>query len=152
MRALRVVAAWLLAVLCATLLGAVVQTQFNLASLSGLGVEVSLAERLRATLHDLVNFSPLYAVVVAAAFLPAFLLSGLLARGWPRWRLPLHVAAGLAAIPVALLVMNRLLPVTPIAAARGQAGVLALGLCGALAGLVFARLAGRRTAEAADRP
>lgn len=146
MRVLRVVAAWLLAVLCATLLGTLVQTQFNLAALAGLGVAVSLGERLQATLHDLVNFSPLYATVVAAAFLPAFTVSGLLARAWPRWRQPLHLAAGLAAIPVALLVMHRLLPVMPISAARTQAGVLALALCGALAGLVFARLSPRRRA------
>jgi hypothetical protein len=152
MYALRVVAAWLLAVLLATVLGAVVQTQFNLASLTGMGVEVSLAQRIGATLHDLVNFSPLYGLLVAAAFLPAFTVSGLLARGWPRWRIPLHVGAGLTAIPVALLVINRLLPVNPLSAARGQAGVLALGLCGALAGMVFARLARRRTAEARDRP
>lgn len=140
MRAPGIIVAWLLAVLIATLLGSIVQTQFNLAALSGLGVDISGATRLRATAHDLTGFTPLYGAVIAAAFLIALPLAALLARRWQSLRTWLYVLAGSLGILTALLVMTAVMPITPVAAARTAPGLLALAACGVVAGWAFARL------------
>jgi hypothetical protein len=141
MRALGRVTAWLAAALVATLLGTIVQTQFNLAALQALNVHVSGTTRLQATAHDLVGFSPVYGALVAITLLLALTSSGLLARRWPSWRIGLHMLAGFAGVVVMLLLMNALLPVTVIAATRSLAALLLMATCAGLAGWVFARLA-----------
>jgi len=141
MRAFGRVTAWLAAVLVATLLGTIVQTQFNLAALQALSVQVSAATRLQATAHDLVGFSPVYGALVAIALLLALMISGLLARRWPSGRVRLHMLAGFAGVLVMLLLMNALLPVTVIAATRSLPALLLMAACAGLAGWVFARLA-----------
>ena len=78
MTVLRIVFLYLLAVLVATLLGSLVQTQFNLAALQAMGVPVDGTTRLHSSLHDLRFFSPFLAVMVAACLL--------LATGWPLGR------------------------------------------------------------------
>ena len=50
---------WLLAVLATTLVGSIVQTQFNLAQLAALGQPVGLGLRLHTTGLDLLRFAPL---------------------------------------------------------------------------------------------
>lgn len=138
MRKLRTVVAWFAAVLVTAVAGSVIQTQFNLAMIRRLGAPVSLTDRLETTLHDLAGFTPTYALLVAAGFLIALPVSGLLARFWPAGRMVLHGLAGGTAIVGALLVMNALLPVTMIGAARFPSGIATLALPGMLGGLLFA--------------
>ncbi|MCC5868243.1 MAG: hypothetical protein JJU27_06995 [Gammaproteobacteria bacterium] len=140
MRAPGIIVIWLLAVLIATLLGSIVQTQFNLAALASLGVDISTATRLRATAHDLAGFTPLYGAVIAACYVIALPLAALLARRWPTLRTGLYVLAGGLSILAALLLMAVVMPITPVAAARSASGLLALAACGIVAGWVFARL------------
>ncbi len=142
MRAIGVIVIWLLAVLIATVLGSIVQTQFNLAALTGLGVDISAATRLRATVHDLTGFTPLYGAVIAAAFLVALPLASWLARRWPGLRTGLYLLAGSLGILAALLLMAAVMPITPVAAARTLSGLLALAACGLVAGWTFATLHG----------
>jgi hypothetical protein len=132
------VLAWIAAVAMATVTGSIVQTQFNLAMIRELGAPVPWHLRLETTLHDLLHFAPTYALLVGAAFLVAFALSGLLARSWPGTRTAMHTLAGGAGIAAALLLMNRVLPATVIGAARFNTGILALALTGALGGLLYA--------------
>ncbi|MEB3734844.1 hypothetical protein ULF88_13755 [Halopseudomonas pachastrellae] len=75
MTVLRIVFLYLLAVLVATLLGSLVQTQFNLAALQAMGVPVDGTTRLHSSLHDLRFFSPFLAVMVAACLLLALPLA-----------------------------------------------------------------------------
>lgn len=138
MRKLRTAVAWFAAVLVTAAAGSVVQTQFNLAMIQRLGAPVPLTDRVETTLHDLVGFAPTYALLVAAGFLIALPVSGLLARFWPAGRMVLHALAGGTAIVGALLMMNALLPVTVIGAARFPSGVATLALSGMLGGLLFA--------------
>ena len=139
MRWMRSLVAWIAAVAVAAMLGSIVQTQFNLAMIRDLGAPVPWNLRLDTTLHDLVHFAPTYALLVAAAFLIALAVSGLLARRWPRARVSLHTIAAGTGIATALLLMNWILPATVIGAARFGTGILALALAGALGGLLFAR-------------
>jgi hypothetical protein len=131
---------WLLAVLATTLVGSIVQTQFNLAQLASLGQPVDIGLRLHTTWLDLLRFAPPFAAIVAVGFLIALPLASWLARrgagrGW------LHPLAAAVALLVALLLMRWLVGLTPIAAARGPLGMTALVLAGALGGWVWGRRA-----------
>lgn len=132
--------AWLAAVMVTSLLGSVIQTQFNLSRLSALGAEVSLEERMRTTLFDLASFAPTWAVIVALALLLAFLVAAVVAHYAAGWRTGWMALAGFAGVAAALLIMDLLLPVTPLAAARTMTGFLTMSLAGAVGGWVYAGL------------
>lgn len=132
---------WLLAALLSGGLGTVIQTQVNLHAIAALGAPVPPAVRLSATGTDLLGFAPLWAVLCAVAFLPAFPVASWLAARVPgRCVAPLHALAGGAAVMVMLLVMEAVLPVMPVAAARTPPGMLAMALPGLAGGWLFARL------------
>jgi hypothetical protein len=137
---LRMLLAWLLAAAVTAVTGSVVQSQFNLAAIAAIGAPVSFGARLQVTLHDLVHFAPTFGLISAAGFLVAFLVAALLVRRRPARRTFLYTLAGAAAIVAAIGLMNAMLPVTAIGAARSWAGILALALTGALGGWSFARV------------
>lgn len=139
MKAFRIFLGWGIAVVSAVVLGSVIQTQFNMASLVRLGVDVGWGQRLYATWHDLVNFTPAYALLVSIAFALAWPVAGLLGRWLPDHRPLRFTLAGFAAIWVMIAVMNLALPVTGIAATRSLSGVIALSLVGAVAGWLYTR-------------
>lgn len=132
---------YLTAVAATSVSGSIVQTQFNLAALQELGVSIPLDVRLDTTAQDLLGFAPLFAALVAAALLVVFVVAGLLLRWRPLPVMSLHVLAGTAAILALLLIMDAMLPITPIAAARSTGGLLSLSLSGAVGGLLFAAIA-----------
>jgi hypothetical protein len=143
MKFLKFLWAWLAATLVTAASASVVQTQFNLAAITGLGAPVPPALRLQTTLQDLAGFAPGFAAVAAGGLLVALPVAAWLARRLPTRRVLLHTLAGTAAVVAAILLMNALLPVTPIGATRSLAGFLALAACGALGGWTFARLSTR---------
>ena len=139
MSVIRVVLGWTIAVLTAVLTGSVIQTQFNLSRIAELGPEVGLGTRLAATWHDLLHFTPAYALLVSIAFAIAWPVAGLLKRWLPEQRTLLFALAGFSAIWVMIAIMNRALPVTAIGATRSLSGVIALSLMGAVAGWLYTR-------------
>lgn len=141
--ALRIVLAWLAAVLVAAALGSLVQSQFNMAAIAGLGVEVPVREWGRAAAHDLVHFGPFWAAVVGVALLFGFPVAAGLARFASGARHALYFLAGGVAVMCALVIMSALLPVTLVAAARHATGMALMALGGAVGGLVFAQLSER---------
>lgn len=132
---------WAIAVLIAVLLGSLVQTGFNLAAIAGLGIGLSIGDVLRTVLHDLIRFTPSYALLIATAFLIAWPVAAGMQRIFPGQRRLLFTLAGFSAIWTTIAIMNRALPVTAIAATRELQGTLMLALTGALAGWVYTRLA-----------
>lgn len=139
MKSLRVMLGWVIAVVAAVVAGSIVQTQFNLSRIDELGASVDLTTRAWATWHDLINFTPVLALLVSIAFAIAWPVAGLLKRRLHGHRTLLFTLAGGSAIWVMISVMNRALPVTAIGVTRDLAGVLALALCGAVAGWLYAR-------------
>lgn len=139
---LRRLGAFLVAVVVAVALGAMIQTQYNLAALAALGVEIPLAIRLRTTGQDLLGFSPVYAVLVTVALLCSLPVAALCARRLSARAQPLvYGLAALVALVVAVLVTNQLVPMpTLIAATRAWHGLLLLALAAGVSGVVFARL------------
>jgi hypothetical protein len=142
-RPMRVALAFAVGVLTAAALGSIAQTQINLAAIEGLSADVPLAVRMHTTVEDLLGFGPLYAAIVAAAFLVAMPLASFIGRRARTAYLALHALAGAAAILAAILLINAVLPMTPIAATRHLAGTAALALAGAIGGLVYGVLRGR---------
>ncbi len=134
----------LLAWLLATVWGSVVQTQWNMQALAGLGVEIPLAERIRMTGLDLIGFAPLYAGILAAGWLPALAVAALLARRWPAWRAPLLALAAAVGMVAAVRAVDAVAPMPVfIDATRHLPGLLAMASGAAIAGLLYARLTAR---------
>ena len=139
---------FLLAVLLASVIGTVLQTQFNLANLQALGAPMPFAVRAQTTCLDLLSFSPTFGVLVLFGFIFALPAASGLARCWPIARWVLFALAGALAVWTAMAVANALLPMpTLIAANRSVAGTLWLMASGSLGALLFAALQ-RRAATA----
>ncbi len=134
----------LLALVLAAAWGSVVQTQWNLQALVGLGLEIPWADRLRTTGQDLIGFGPVYAGILAAGWLPALAVAALLARWWPAGRpLLLALAAG-AGMVAAVRTIDAVAPMPVfIDATRHLPGLLAMAIGAVTAGWLYARLTSR---------
>lgn len=141
----KILFAWFLAVLTGAVSGSFVQSWVSTAAIARIHEPVALADRLYVVGHDLVHFAPTWGAIMALGLLVAFSVAAWLGRRWPHARGLLFPLAGMAAVWTALLIMEQLLPVTVVAAARGVGGWLSLGLGGALAGVVFFRVSGYRS-------
>ncbi len=126
------------AVAIAALLGSVVQTQINLAAITALGPEISLAVRLQTTWFDILGFGPVLALLVAPGFILALPLAALLARALPRARAVLFPLAGVLALWAALRTVDAFAPMpTLIAATRTLPGTLAMAACAGVGAWTF---------------
>lgn len=137
-RFLRYAGVFVGAVVVAGVVASVFSTQFVIAGLQGIDVEVPFLTRLSMTVDD---FGILSAMIpaLAACFLPGFLVAGLL---WPRvpgGRTFWFVLAGGTALVTELLIMQANFDLMPIAGARSTFGLLMQGVAGAFGGWLFAR-------------
>jgi len=137
---LRVLKAFFPTVLATYALASLLVTQFNLASLKGMGVAIALPDRLAASLHDLMGLSSSYLILILVAFTLALPLAAGLVHMLPRFRLLLYVVAGAVAIVAIHVIFKLALGVNGIAAVRSTAGLLAQGVAGALGGYLYHRL------------
>ncbi|MHA6287576.1 hypothetical protein [Maricaulis sp. CAU 1757] len=151
---MRMLLAFLLAVLVGAVLVSIANTHVVLGALAAVGAEIPAGVRFDAIQRDLVGFGPTLAVLVFIAFLVAFPTAGFVARILgPGWRRLGYTLAGGTAIAVMMLgitaVYGQILgaTVTPVASSRELQGLLTLALGGAAAGFLFASL----TPSAADR-
>ena len=134
---LRVLGAYLAAVLVTHAGAVIAHTQSVMASLADMGVDVSLEERLGATFHDLLGMAPLFLPILAVALGVAFAVAGAIIRRVPHWRpLGYSLAGGLAVLAVHV-VLYQTFSITPIAGARSALGLTAQALAGAFGGWVF---------------
>ncbi|AMM24180.1 hypothetical protein [Variovorax sp. PAMC 28711] len=120
--------------------GSLVQTQFNLNALVALGVEMPLRLRLLTSAQDLAGFGPVYAGILLAGWIPAFLVAAWLAYKAPRLRVVLFALAAGAALVLAVRVTDAVAPMPVlIDATRGLGGLLTMAAGSALGGALFAR-------------
>jgi hypothetical protein len=140
MKISKAIFAYLLAVVATTVLGSIAATQFILAELRTMQVEVPFGVRIETTVHDIIGMSPTFAPIVAGALFVAFLVAALLTRFVPlpdrRW----YLVGGFVAIIAALLLIKAVLGGTPIAGARDTLGMVSQGMAGLLGGWIFAKL------------
>lgn len=136
----RLLLAFLTAVLVATVWGSIVQTQFNLNALVGIGVDISPGVRVRTTASDIFSgFSPTYgAYVVLPSLLVAFAAAWLLSHIQPKYTMPWFTLAGAVAILIGNPVVNFLSPLALLVGATRDFSCLALmALGGGAAGVIF---------------
>lgn len=133
----RVLSAYLVAVLVAYAAAAVAQTQSMLANLQDMGVDVTLGDRLAATGHDLLGMATLFLPMIAAGFALALPVAAGIIRMLPRWRPVGYALAGGVALLAIHLLLQQAFNITPISAARTALGLTVQALSGALGGWVF---------------
>lgn len=141
---LRVLKAYVASVFIAYLLASVAATQVVLSQVSAMGVGVSPADRLSASLHDLLGLASSYLVLIAVAFALAMPMAAGLCRRLARQRALLYTLAGFTAIVALHMIMKAVLGVSGIAATRSLPGLLFQGAAGAVGGLCFHALTPRR--------
>lgn len=140
-RVLKIMAAWVLAVLATVLVGVVFQTQNVIARLNDIGANVSLTDRLSMTSYDIIHLGSLYGAFIAIAFLIAFLSGGIVFHLAKFGRPFVYVVAGAVAILIMLFAMKQVFFDTHlIAGARDALGISLQMLAGAIGGFVFARM------------
>lgn len=145
----RVVKAFLPAVIAAYLLASILFTQTILATVQSFGLEVSFAQRLAATWHDIVGMASSYLVLLMVAFLIALPAAAGLTRILPSRRALLFTLAGFVAVVAMHVIMKAVLGISGIAVTRTLIGLIGQGLAGALGGYVYHRLS--RKPSAIDR-
>lgn len=152
-RILRVLIAFLVAVVTATVVACIIGTQFVLAALSGIGVDIPLADRLATTWYDLINFgfipSPSfgfsYGMVIATGLFIAFLVAAALSYFLPRFRTIIYAVAGGVAILTFLGSSYFVFGASMFAFAQTPMGLLTQGAAGAVGGWVFAKYSRQET-------
>lgn len=145
MAIIRIVVGYALSVIIATVLGALVHTQVNLAGIAAAGAPTPLDLRLETSLGDLAGLAPVFGPVVAIAFAVGFAVAAvlrLLLRPLAGVAFPLAGAAAMATALVAMKIAYA--GVTPLGSARTAVGFGLLCLVGAVGGLVFGAFAARR--------
>ena len=137
---LRLLNAFLAAVVIAYLLASILFTQTILATVQSFGLEVSFAQRLGATWHDIIGMASSYLLMLLVAFLIALPVAARLARLIPSRRALLFTLAGFVAVVALHVILKSVLGVSGIAVTRTLAGLIGQGLAGALGGYVYHRL------------
>jgi hypothetical protein len=137
---LRLCTHFLVAVIFAFFLASLLHSQFVIAELIKVGVEVSFTDRLSMSFDDLLGLTPTYSIVIAISFLLAFSVAGLLGKYLQVNKLFLYGLAGGLSIAVALLAMYPILEITLLASARSSFGFACQCVAGAVGGGIFAHL------------
>ena len=130
---------YVFAVMSAYVVATIASTQSVVSNLTAMGIDVNTGTRLSMTLDDLTGMAGAFLPMIAAGYLVAFLVVGLLCRWWPQSRKVLYVLAGAAALITIHMLLKYALGITPVAAARTTSGLIVQGLAGAVGGYVFAR-------------
>ena len=138
-------AVFAIAVLATSLLGSIFSTQFVLAGLQGLGVEIPMADRLSMTMADF-GILPLMGLLYAICLLIGFLIAGLCAAKIGGSRRVWFMAAGATAVICELLFLSSSMELMILAGARTTAGLMAQGVAGGIGGWVFATMTAKPSA------
>ena len=136
-------AIYLSAVVTTYLMASVMATQSVISSLSGMGVDVSFAERAAMTLQDIGGMAGMFLPMIAFGLLIAFMAAGLICHYWNQWRTPLYIIAGAAALVCVHLALNLAFGITPVAIARTPTGLGLQAIAGAVGGYTYIYLSGR---------
>lgn len=136
-------AIYLSAVVVAYLLASIMATQSVISSLSGMGVDLSLAERAGMTLRDFGGMAGMFLPMIAFGLLIAFMATALICHYWNQWRTPLYIVAGAAALVCVHLALNLAFGIMPVAIARTTSGLGLQALAGAMGGYTYVYLSGR---------
>lgn len=144
MRVIRQIVGFVVAVAVTAVGSSFLSSHFVLRGLESLGVDVEFADRFAMYAHDVAGMSLMAGAVAGTGLLIALPVAALIVRFLPSLRTLGYVLAGTAAMVGALLAMQSVLGMMPMAGARTWGGLAAQGVAGALGGYVFARITLRR--------
>ena len=136
-RFVKTILAWFLAVLLAYVLASLSATQSVVADLAQMGIPISLGERLTMSGQDLLGMTGLFLPLIAAGFVIALSVAGLLSRWKPAQRTFLFTLAGAVALVGIHLALQWQFDITLVAVARSNLGLLSQALAGAIGGWFF---------------
>lgn len=137
--AIRNVFGFVVAVIAATVLASIISTQFVIAGLQEIGVNVPFGTRVSMTVTDLALLR-IYLIMGGTAMLVAFVVAGACAKWLRGSRQVWFSVAGFAALTCVLMLIESSLGAMLIAGARTVPGLMLQGIAGAFGGWVFARL------------
>ncbi len=140
MKIVRTMLYFSIAVLATFVLTSIVGTQLVLADILSFGLVVPLSDRVSASIHDIAGLVPVLPILISVAFLLAFIIAEIGRRMLTGNRTYWYMAAGLAALPAALVLIKTVMGGTVFAAARTGTGMLLVAMCGLCGGWLFARL------------
>jgi len=141
----RKLSAFLAATALTAILASLFSTQFVIAGLVGIDVNVPFGTRVRMSLSDL-GILPALLAATAACFIVGFPIAAWCRDHFGGRRLAWFALAGGSALVVELLIMKATLGIMPVGGARSLAGLACQGIAGAAGGVLYARLARGRTA------
>ncbi|MFT6991253.1 MAG: putative membrane protein YadS [Paraglaciecola sp.] len=137
---LRLCSHFLIAAIFAFVLASVFHSQFVMAELTSVGVNISFNDRLSMSLDDLIGLYPTYGVVIAISLLLGFIVAALLKKRFTTPSSILYFTAGGLSVATALLAMHPILDITFIAGARSTLGFISQCIAGALGGWFYINL------------
>ncbi|MFT6047711.1 MAG: hypothetical protein ACI9WC_003428 [Arenicella sp.] len=136
---LRYLRAFIISVLAASIIASMFSTQFVVAGLRELGLEIPTTMRLAMTFGDLASLKSL-GIIISLCFLIGFIIVAVAKRYLRGSRLSWYTVAGGLSYTATLLLIEQFLQLMPIAGARTIAGMFTQGLAGAIGGFIFAQL------------
>ncbi len=134
---MRLIVAFIAAVLTTYVIAVLGYTQLNLANLVEMGVSVAPGIRFDAALHDLAGMTGLYLPIISIALLLGFGFTRLVLIWLSELRTLGYIIGGFVAIFVVDLALGQLMGTHPLAVTRTTVGLLSQCLAGALGGYVF---------------
>jgi type III secretory pathway component EscT len=148
MKALKVIIAYLIAVLVTYILGAIFVSQGNIARVIEMGFEITVSHRLDAIFHDVTHMYDIYLPVIAIAMLIALPVAAGIIRFTPNLRLVGYLSAGFVAMIAIHMILKAVLGLTGIAPTRDIIGLLGQGIAGAVGGYAYHVLTQRAASPA----
>jgi hypothetical protein len=140
---LRILGAFLAAVLTAYLVGAPLATQVMLGELRAMGLSVTLTDHLDAMGRDLLGLTPGYLPLLALALALGLPPAVAVGHRFPRWRFLLYPLAGALAVLSLHLIWEAVLGWHFLAAVRLWYGLLFQAVAGWMGGYAFLMFTGQ---------
>jgi uncharacterized membrane protein YadS len=137
---LRLCSHFLIATILAFVLASLFHSQFVMAELTSVGVNISFNDRLSMSLDDLIGLYPTYAVVIAISLLLSFIVCALLLKRFTPPSSMLYFTAGGCGVAAALLTMHPILDIIFIAGDRSTLGFISQCIAGAMGGWLYITL------------
>lgn len=139
---IRLAIAFIAAVFITAVFSSIFSTQFVIAGLQNLGVEIPLGVRVKMTLGDLSILQTLL-MIIAACFLVGFLVAWLCSSKLNGNRTLWYAVAGACAYLLTFFVLEAVLQLMPVAGARTGFGLFTQAIAGLIGGYVFARISAK---------
>ena len=133
---MRGVTAYTLGVLVAYLVGSVIGTQMILHTVSSMGLEITLSERVGSTVDDLIGLSSSLLPIMAVSLVMSWWACDFVTRKSPYLRSPLlYGLAAAFAIAILHTALNQIFGMDAFAPARSLLGLAGQCLAGAIGGV-----------------